>query len=714
MSSKPKILIVDDTPANLVALEAVLSEVKAEVIKAISGKEALARTLHHNFAIILLDVQMPEMSGFEVANLLHGEEETQHIPIIFLTAAYKDEQHRIEGYDAGAVDYIEKPLNEKILLSKIYFFLQLHNHKEELKALLISKEKSNIRLRTEVSQRLDAEQQLKKLTTVVENSPTVVIISNTDGCIEYVNNAFEKASGYTAEEIKGKSSSVLQSEKTPAGRYKELWDTITAGGIWRGELQNKTRLGDLHWVYATVFPILDTDGKCKHFVSMEEDITLRKEYEERLLHQTNYDDITNLPNRLLALDRLNLALANATRTSSIQYLFYIDLDDFKKVNESIGYETGDRVISECAERFLALVRRGDTVARLGGDEFLIVLSDDGRTANPEIVAEKILNSLKKSFDIDGHNIFLTASIGITEFPDKNSSTQELIQNAEAAMYNAKEAGGNRYLFFTPSMNEKVARRMVLNNKLRRALDKNELSLVFQPQIDLASNKVIGAEALLRWNNTELGDVSPDEFIPIAESSGQIHEIGLWVMEQTIKQTSYWSKHCNSPLKISFNVSSKQLERKSFIENLTKALDTYNCDPKLLDIEITENTLIENTVKAQEILNIIKNIGIGISIDDFGTGYSSLSYLTRFPISILKIDRSFVIDVHKGDQEAALCHGIIGLAHGLGHTVIAEGVENEQQLAFMKDNNCDIIQGYYFSKPLTIQNFNKYLKDKGMM
>jgi len=288
------------------------------------------------------------------------------------------------------------------------------------------------------------------------------------------------------------------------------------------------------------------------------------------------------------------------------------------------------------------------------------------------------------------------------------TAQEIIQNAESAMYNAKELGGNNFAFFTQSLSTEVARRLVITNQLHHAIDNDELSLHYQPQIDLQTRQIIGAESLVRWNNADLGQVSPEEFISIAESTGQIHEIGLWVMEHAIEQSCILNKDHNFPLKISFNVSSKQLENKYFIGNLQYLMHKYQCNPKFICVEITENAMIDNAENTLKILNTIKDLGISISIDDFGTGYSSLNYLTRFPINALKIDRSFVSILHKGEQEAALCYGIIGLAHSLGHSVVAEGVENDSQLDFMLKHKCDTIQGYYFSKPLCIEDFYTYL------
>jgi len=708
----PKILVVDDVPANIIALKALLNDLNAMIVTASSGNEALALTLEHEFALILLDVQMPEMNGYEVAEFLRGEEETQHVPIIFLTAVYKDEQHLLQGYGSGAVDYIEKPINDKILLSKVDVFIELHQQKIELKELLEREKENSRRLKEEVSTRISAEQRFKNLSQVVEQSPTAVVITNEKAEIKYINHQFETLTGYSLEEIKGKNPRLLNSGKTPENVYQDMWEHILSDKIWRGEMHNRTKNGKDYWVYATLSAIKNDRDEITHYVSVQEDITLRKEYEERLLKQSNFDDITELPNRILVIDRLNQALASAERLNRNLALMYIDLDDFKKINDYLGHDSGNKILIECARRLTQLVRSDDTVARLGGDEFLVLINGLEEQGGAERAAEKILGSLSTAFEIDingqREKTFLTASIGINYASDNRFDTQTLIQNSEAAMYQAKQGGGNNYCFFTSEMNKSVKKRLVMENHLRHALENNELYLVYQPQVDINEKRIIGAEALLRWKSPELGLISPLDFIPLAESTGLILEIGEWVLDQALKQLHYWNRRHEKELRIAVNCSSRQFNDKSWAAKISHLLEHRGVKPEQLELEITENLLMNDTPTTLTILNELKDLGVKIAIDDFGTGFSSLSYLTKFPIDVVKIDRSFVHHVHVDMHEAVVCRGIIGLTHGLGMKVIAEGVELQEQLAFMSKNDCDIIQGFYFSKPLEKIEFEQFL------
>ncbi|MCU7834058.1 MAG: EAL domain-containing protein [gamma proteobacterium symbiont of Taylorina sp.] len=710
---QPKILIVDDISANIIALKALLSSLPVQTIAATSGNEALALTLEHDFALILLDVQMPEMNGYEVAEFLREEEETQQVPIIFVTAVYKDEQHLLQGYGAGAVDYIEKPINEEILLSKVKIFLELHQQKEQLAELLKKEKEHNLLLKKEVTERIEAEQRLRNLSQVVEQSPTAAIITNANSEIQYVNAQFEALTGYTLDEVRGKKTSLLKSDDTPDEIYKDMWETILSGKTWRGEINNRSKNGDTFWVYATVSAIHNARDEITHFVSVQENITLRKQYEERLLKQSNFDDITELPNRLLAIDRLNQALASTKRSKLNLALMYIDLDDFKKINDSMGHDTGNKILVECASRLTQLMRSDDTVARLGGDEFLILMVGLEDREGAERAAEKILNALSNPYEVNeedqSEQMFLSASIGITYAPDNGFETQSLIQNSEAAMYHAKKAGGNTYRFFSSAMNEAVKKRLTIENHLRHALKNQELYLVYQPQIDLKKKRILGAEALLRWNNPELGMISPVDFIPLAESTGLILEIGEWVLDQALAQVHYWNRRHKQPLRIAVNCSSKQFNDKNLAKKIQQMLKHHAVDPCQLELEITESLLMNDTPATMSMLEELRSVGVTISIDDFGTGYSSLSYLTRFPINIVKIDQSFVQHVHHDLHEAVVCRGIIGLSHGLKIKVIAEGVETDEQLKFMIENDCDIIQGYYFSRPLLKKDFEKFMR-----
>ncbi|MCU7839438.1 MAG: EAL domain-containing protein [Candidatus Thiodiazotropha sp. (ex Troendleina suluensis)] len=710
MKNAPKILMVDDQEANLVALEAVLEELEVDLVRAGSGNEALSALVDQAFTLVLLDVQMPDMDGFEVAELMRGNIRTRTVPIIFVTAISKEKEHVFKGYESGAVDYLLKPLVPAILLSKVRVFLELNQQKEELQRMLDRLEINNRRLKHEIGERIATEQQLKKLSRAIEQSPASVVITDTEGRIEFVNTKFELVTGYTADEVLGQMLDLLKSGHTPSSTYQEMQQSLDAGEVWRGEINNKKKSGEPFWEHISISPIRRSDGGISNYVSVQEDITLRKEYEDRLLHQANYDDITDLPNRILALDRITQESARVKQLGVRMAVLFIDLDDFKKINETMGHRIGDRILAEAADRLSHIVRQGDTVARLGGDEFLMILVDFSSESGAETTARKVLDTFTEPFFIDGQSIVITASIGITYAPDDAVNPHVLMQNAEAAMYRAKDVGRNSYQFFTPEINEAVTRRLTLETHLRKALDNDELDVHFQPILDVKSGRPLGAEALSRWNSPELGSVPPDHFIPVAESTGLIHVLGKRILVQAIEQANRWEKEHGQALYVAVNFSSRQFSRGNLVRTISEILVQQEMPPDMLKMEITERMLIQHDASTIALLQELKEMGIQFSIDDFGTGYSSLSYLKQFPIDTLKIDRSFIRDITDDPDDAVLVKAIIAMAHGLGLQVVAEGVETREQLAFIQQQGCDLVQGYYFSKPLSADEFLVYLEE----
>ena len=708
-SNPPKVLIVDDQEANLVALEAILAALDIQLVRANSGNAALSELLHQDFALVLLDVQMPGMDGFEVAELMRGNQKTSNIPIIFVTAINKEKKHVFKGYESGAVDYLFKPLDHDILVSKVKVFLDLYQQKAALEWMVKQVESKNQQLKQEISERITAEHQLSKLAKAIEQSPASVIITDAKANIEFVNSTFERVTGYTSEEALGQNLSFLKSGCAPISTYHEMQESINKHASWRGEISSLKKNGELFWEYITISPIKGADGQTTNFVSVQEDITLRKAYEDQLLHQANYDNITHLPNRILALDRITQESAMVQRMNVRMAVLLIDLDDFKKINESLGHHIGDLILAEAAIRLNRIVRKGDTVARLGGDEFLIMLVDCGTETGAVRTACMVLDSFTKPFSVDGQNAVITASIGITYAPDDTSDPHVLMQNAEAAMYRAKESGPNSYQFFKPEMNTEVTRRLCLETNLRKALENDELDLCYQPIQDIKTNRLTGAEALIRWKSPLFGNVPPDCFIPIAESTGLIHEIGEWVLDRAIKQTLQWKEEYGLALRMAVNFSSRQFARGTLIQSISRVLQQPGAAPEMLEIEITEGLLMQKGTSITILLKKLKAMGVRLSIDDFGTGYSSLSYLKRFPIDTLKIDRSFIQNVGIDPDDSVLTQAIIAMAHGLGLAVIAEGVETQEQLEFIQKHKCDLVQGYYFSKPLSAVEFSAYIE-----
>ncbi|MCG8510536.1 MAG: EAL domain-containing protein [Rhodospirillales bacterium] len=551
---------------------------------------------------------------------------------------------------------------------------------------------------------------LRQLSQAVEQSPASVIITDTDGAIEYVNDKFVRITGYTAEEAIGKNPRILNSGKTPPERFDEMWRALGAGLEWRGEFLNKKKNGDLFWEYASISPIKDLDGTTTHYLAVKEDITLRKEYEKRLIQQANFDEMTGLPNRGLAVDRLFQATARCARENSKVGLLFIDLDRFKAVNDTLGHASGDLVLKEAGERIKSCLRAGDTVARLGGDEFTVILPGLAKGIDAESVAQKILETFRPAFLIEGREVFLSASVGITIWPDDGADRDQLLGNADSAMYQAKELGRNNFRFFTPELNEKALGRARMENQIRHALERGEFELNYQPMVDLRSGRMIRVEALIRWNNPELGRVGPDQFIPLAEEIGLIGSIGEWVMTRACRQAEDWRVKGIVPERISINVSSRQFRGPGLIEMVLGALDKTRIQPDNLELEITENLLMGDIPEIRQLLSRLRQIGVSLSIDDFGTGYSSLSYLRRFPVNVLKIDKSFVQDVTTDSDSAALVEAIINMARSLGLEVVAEGVETDGQMDFLRACGCDVAQGYYFSKPIPGDRFETLVRE----
>ncbi len=557
----------------------------------------------------------------------------------------------------------------------------------------------------DVTARKQVEEDLRKLSQAVEQSPASVMITGIDGRIEYVNPKFIELTGYALDEVLGKEPGFLRSGYTSERRYRERDEIVRSGGEWRGEQHSRKKSGELFWEYVLVSPIKTADGEVSHFLTVSEDITIRKEYEDRLLHQANYDDLTDLPNRVLLMDRLSRAVAAARRHGRMMGLMLIDLDRFKAVNDRLGHVVGDDLLREAAERLSVCMREGDTVARLGGDEFAAVLADLSAVSDAELVANRILDALSAPFVLEGQEIFCTASIGTTIGPTDGVDPQVLMRNADAAMYRVKEIGRNGFQFFTPEMNAEAVRRSHVETHLRHALERQELSLHYQPLVDLASGEIAGAEALLRWHSPELGEVPPSAFIPLAEDTGLIVPIGDWVLREACKQVRLWRESGRGPRHVAVNVSSRQFRDGNLHHLIGEILDETGVPPEALELELTESLLLDESSGAGETLKLLSALGVRLSVDDFGTGYSALSYLKRFPFSTLKIDHSFVRDVCDDAEDKVLIEAIVAMGHSLNLKVIAEGVETKAQADFLHSRRCDVIQGHYISRPLPSAQFD---------
>lgn len=429
------------------------------------------------------------------------------------------------------------------------------------------------------------------------------------------------------------------------------------------------------------------------------DITERMHAEEKILQQAHFDSLTNLPNRFLSLDRLSQSLSEAEHKSGLVAVLFLDLDDFKKVNDSLGHETGDKLLIEAAKRLLASTRSGNTVGRLGGDEFILILPNILKASDASVVAENLLEQFRNTFNIEDREMILTASIGISVYPKDGDNASTLLRNADSAMYHAKNLGRNTYSYFTDSMNKEVSRRLLLEEQMHGALDRGEFRLLYQPLLDIDSEMIVGVEALLRWSNPKLGDVFPDEFIPIAEQTGLIIPIGKFVLTEALNMTYQWQQNFESKFRIAVNLSPRQFRDPNLVKFIEQALEKSNVSVASLELEITEGVLMSGHTFIDEALAALCKLGVGLAMDDFGTGYSSMSYLRKYPFNTLKIDRSFINDIMMDPADRELVNATIAMAHGLGLKVVAEGVETKEQLIHLVKQNCEYAQGYFFSKPV---------------
>lgn len=551
-----------------------------------------------------------------------------------------------------------------------------------------------------------SEKELGLASKVFENMSEAVGVTDEQNNYVSINPAFTRITGYTQPEVIGKNPRLLASKRHDTLFYQKMWESINKDGYWQGEIWDRRKNGEVYPKWLSIVAIKEAQGRLQNYIAVFSDISERKTADERIHFMAHYDALTELPNRMLLHDRLLQAVISATRQKMKVAVLFLDLDRFKNINDTLGHSIGDLLLQSVAERLKGCIRKSDTVARLGGDEFIAVIPDLHEGAHAAKVAQKILDSLSTHFMIRDIELHTTVSIGISLFPDDGTANDELIANADVAMYRAKENGKNNYQFFATTMNSRSYERLTMENKLRRALERQEFVLYYQPQVDMETGRIIGAEALVRWQHPEMGLVPPGMFIPIAEESGLIVPIGEWVLREACRQNMAWQQEGLPPITVAVNLSAVQFHQKNLAQMVSDVLALTGLEPCWLELEITESGIMQNSAAAVITLCSLKQMGLKLSIDDFGTGYSSLSYLKKFPLNKLKIDQSFVRDITTNQDDAAIVGAIIGMAKSLKLRVIAEGVETREQLNFLCLNDCFEMQGYYFSKPVPAAEFER--------
>lgn len=540
---------------------------------------------------------------------------------------------------------------------------------------------------------------------VFENTAEAIVITDAQQRILSVNRAFCEQTGYSPDEVLGKLPGMLSSGHHDEAFYQNMWAAINTSGHWQGEIWDRHKSGATYPCWQTINSVRDPAGDITNYIAISSDITARKQVEAQIRHLAQHDALTGLPNRILLEDRIEQSLLQSTRRDLRVALLFIDLDRFKVINDTLGHAVGDELLEAVARRLQTCVRAEDTVARQGGDEFVIVAPDIGQMEDAAQVAQQVVAAMSSAFRVRDYELHITPSIGISIYPADGENVQTLMKNADTAMYEAKHSGGNTYHFYAARMNESAFERLVMENDLRRALDRNEFELHYQPQVEITTGRLVGMEALLRWRHPERGLVAPGAFIPLAEETGLIVPIGAWVLREACRQGMAWRRAGAPDFRMAVNISTRQFWRGNLLETLEQVLRETGAPAALLDLELTESILVRHEAETVALLKYLSRLGVMISIDDFGTGYSSLSYLKRFPIHKLKIDQSFVRDIHEDIDDAAITTAIIVMARSLNLKVIAEGVETRAQLEFLNSLGCHEAQGYHLGHPVPAGELN---------
>jgi len=695
----PKVLVVDDDLAGLLMASEALTSAGFEVIEAEDGLEAVDQFDKHQPDIVVMDVVMPRMNGFDSCGLIRKSEGGEHVPILMVTGL--DDVDSIQkAFEAGATDFVTKPINFFLLPYRVRYMMRSAKNADDLRASQI---------------KLDKAQRIAKLGhwEWLLDDDAFIWSNECENILQTQSLGAELDSLMAAihDDDRSLVASVLERARSDSGRFNLEFRTNTEKDD-----------GGIRIIHVEAEPESDN-----HMVGTIQDITERTNAEEQIHNLAYYDLVTGLPNRAHLYDMISLSLRRGAQNSSKFALLFLDLDHFKQVNDTLGHNAGDLLLRQVSSRLKEAVRKTDgvsrteelpkskapteAIARLGGDEFVVLIDQVERVEDAAYIARRICKKLAESFNLDGNEVRITTTIGISLFPEDGDDADKLLKHADVAMYHAKEQGRNGYQFYSQSIHQLALERFALERDLRKALETDGFHIEYQPKIALKNSELTGLEALVRWKHPERGSVSPAEFIPLAEETGLIVPIGEWVLETACEQMVKWMEAGIPPFIMAVNCSSIQLVRTDMASVIKTVLENTGLNPAYLEIELTESLLLENVEEGINILQALKDLGLHVSIDDFGTGFSSLSYLKRLPVDKLKIDQSFIKDLTTDTGDAAIVTSMITLAHNLDLTVIAEGVENTEQLGFLRAERCDEVQGYLVSKPMPADSFSDWINNR---
>ena len=686
-----KVLLVEDNPGDARLLREMLNEqgaLSTELVVARSLAEAVKHLGEHQVDVLLLDLGLPDAQGLDAIRRAHSA--APRVPLVVLTGR-DDDAVATEALQEGAQDYLIKgQIDSRSLLRVMRYAIERKSMEE---ALFVETERAQVTL---------------------NSIGDAVICTDIAGNITFLNAVAEKMVGWSLGEATGK----------PMAEVFKILDSQTretiANPMERALGRNRTvhlpidtvlirRDGAEIPIEDSVAPIHDREGRATGAVIVFRDVSVARKMALEMTHSAEHDFLTGLPNRMLLNDRVDQSIALARRHRKQVAILFLDLDGFKHVNDSLGHPIGDKLLQSVAQRLVDCVRASDTVSRQGGDEFVVLLSEVEHVEDATITARRMLLAVAAPHSIDKHDLHITTSIGVSLFPDDGTNAEALIKNADTAMYQAKEKGRQSYQFFKPAMNVRAVERQSIEESLRRALERNEIALHYQPKINLKTGAITGAEALIRWTHPTRGIVPPSQFVPVAEDCGLILPLGAWVLREACEQGRAWLDAGLPPTTMAVNVSALEFRDEGFLESVFEVLADTGLDPTFLELEVTESVIMKRAESAASILRTLRDRGVQVALDDFGTGYSSLSYLRKFPVDSLKIDQSFVRQISTAGDDTTIVTAVIGMGRSLNLRVVAEGIETQGELAFLRDHDCDEGQGYYFSKPVPPQQFARLLK-----